>query len=103
MFIWIVVLGWLYVALMMSLAEAMHPSGGWLGAVFTFLLYGVGPVALVTYLLGTPLRRKQRRRREADERAAERAAQLAASGQGIEPDAGRHASGDAAAAEGKEA
>ena len=63
----IIVVGWLYVALMMAVAEANHPNGTVLGAVFTFFLYGVGPVALIVYLLG---RKGRRMRREQQERAA---------------------------------
>lgn len=62
---YLVAIAWLYVALMMALAEATHANGSVLGAVFTFLLYGLGPVALVLYLLGTPQRRRARRREEA--------------------------------------
>lgn len=61
----VVAIAWLYVALMMAVAEAVHSQGSLLGAVFTFLLYGLGPVALVTYLLCTPMRRSARRRAEA--------------------------------------
>lgn len=67
---YIVVIAWLYVAVMMAVAEAGHPNGTVLGAVFTFLLYGVGPVALLVYLLGRPARRTARLRREAEEAAA---------------------------------
>jgi hypothetical protein len=66
----IVVVGWLYVALMMAVAEANHPNGTVLGAVFTFLLYGVGPVALVVYLLGRGGRRAARERLEAQQDSA---------------------------------
>ena len=62
---YLVVTAWLYVALIMGVAEANHPNGTVLGAVFTFLLYGVGPVALVVYLIGHPARRAARRKREA--------------------------------------
>ncbi len=62
---YLVAIAWLYVALMMALAEATHANGSVLGAVFTFLLYGLGPVALVLYLLGTPQRRRARQRAEA--------------------------------------
>ena len=62
---YLVVIAWLYVALMMSVAEANHPAGTLLGAVFTFVLYGVGPVALLVYLMGRPARRAARARREA--------------------------------------
>ena len=34
---------------------------------FTFLLYGVVPLGLVLYLLGTPLRAKQRQAQQAKE------------------------------------
>lgn len=68
---YIVVIAWLYVAVMMAVAEAGHPNGTVLGAVFTFLLYGVGPVALLVYLMGRPARRAARLRREAETDAAE--------------------------------
>ena len=61
----LVVVGWLYVALMMAVAEANHPQGSLLGALVTFVLYGVGPVALVIYIMGRPARRAARARREA--------------------------------------
>ena len=70
----LVVVGWLYVALMMAVAEANHPNGTVLGAVFTFLFYGVGPVALILWFGGRKSWRIARERRDA-----------AASG---EPDAG---------------
>lgn len=62
----LVIVGWMYVALMMAVAEANHPNGTLLGAVFTFLLYGVGPAALLAYLLGRGQRRRARERREAE-------------------------------------
>lgn len=65
----LVAIAWLYVALMMALAEATHPGGTVLGALFTFFLYGVGPLALVLYLMGTPMRWRARRQAEAAERA----------------------------------
>ena len=99
---YLVAIGWIYVALMMALAEAMHPSGGVLGAVITFLLYGVAPVALVIYLMGAPMRGRSRKAREAAEFAAEQAAAAAAPGFAaapasdavfVEPDQGGHAPG----------
>jgi len=66
MFIPLVLIAWLYVALMMALAEATHSQGTVLGALFTFLLFGVGPVALVTYIMGAPGRRKLRKQQEAE-------------------------------------
>ena len=62
---YLVVIAWMYVAVMMAVAEATHPGGTLLGAVITFVLYGVGPVALLVYLMGRPARRAARARREA--------------------------------------
>ena len=67
---YLIVVGWIYVALMMAVAEANHPDGTILGAVLTCLLYGVGPVALLMYLMGRPARRAARLRREAQASAA---------------------------------
>lgn len=60
----LVIIGWLYVALLMALAEAMSPVGSWLGAVFTFVLYGVLPLSILVYVLSTPLRKKRREQLE---------------------------------------
>ena len=62
---YLIAIAWLYVALMMALAEASSPQGSIFGALITFLLYGVAPMALVMYLVGTPARRKARRAAEA--------------------------------------
>lgn len=62
---YLVVIAWLYVAFMMALAEATNSNGTVLGAIVTFFLYGIGPLALVVYLMQTPARRKKRREREA--------------------------------------
>lgn len=71
----LVVIGWLYVAVMMAVAEATHTNGTVLGAIFTFLLYGLLPIALVVYLMRTPARRRANRERElAAQEAARRAA-----------------------------
>ena len=74
---WIVAIAWMYVALMMALAEATSSQGTVLGAIFTLLLYGVGPLALVMYLLGAPARRKAILRAEAEAHARELLAQQA--------------------------
>ncbi len=81
---YLVAIGWLYVALMMAVAEANHPSGTVLGGIVTFLFYGLLPTALVMYLMGTPLRRKASREREAKE-DAERFAASAAGDSAAEP------------------
>ena len=86
---YIVAIAWIYVALMMAVAEATNPIGTMLGAIFTFVLYGVAPVSLVVYLMRTPQRKRAIKAREAAELAQARAA---ASG---EPDARGEASADA--------
>ncbi|MDP3253471.1 MAG: hypothetical protein Q8M77_16320 [Hydrogenophaga sp.] len=88
---YLVVIGWMYVVLMMSVAEATNTTGTVLGAIVTFFLYGLLPVALVVYLMRTPQRRKALKAREATELIE---AQAAASS---DPDAGGHAAGAAEA------
>ena len=80
--LYLVAIGWMYVVLMMSVAEALAPNGSLLGALITFVFYGVLPLALVLYLLATPARRKALRAREAS---------------AAQPDGGGHAAGDAVA------
>lgn len=61
---YLVLIAWFYVALMMAVAEAMSPIGTVLGALFTFLLYGVLPMLVVGYIMGTPARRRARKAQE---------------------------------------
>lgn len=56
---YLVAIAWIYVVLMMSIAEVMHPDGTLLGAIITFLLYGVLPLAIVLYIMGARLRSKK--------------------------------------------
>jgi len=97
-FIHLIAIGWLYVAVMMAVAEATHSEGTVLGAIFTFLLYGLAPVALVVYLMGAPGRRRAVKQREAEaQEAARLAAAAAAAGKkdsGL-PDQGGEAPADA--------
>ncbi len=95
---YLIAIGWLYVALMMAVAEASNTNGSVLGGVFTFLLYGLAPTALVMYLLGTPARKRAIKEREAAQAAqeAQEAREAAAAGSG-EPDAGGQAAADAVA------
>lgn len=83
---YLIVIAWLYVTLLMGLAEAFSTQGTVLGAIITFLFYGVLPMSLVVYLMGTPLRRKAQRQTE--ERAQ---LQTPAPTSMAEPDAGGHA------------
>jgi len=89
---YLVIIGWLYVALMMAVAEATNTTGTVLGALVTFVLYGALPAALVAYLLATPARKRAIRAREAAERQAQQPP--AAS---VQPDAGGEAPADAVA------
>jgi hypothetical protein len=66
---YLVLIAWIYVALMMAIAEATSPVGTLLGAVFTFLLYGVLPMSVVGYIMGSPARRRANKAKEAAERA----------------------------------
>jgi hypothetical protein len=91
---YLIAIGWLYVALMMAVAEASASNGSILGAVFTFVLYGLAPTALVMYLLGTPARKRALKAQEAALAAQAGETGAPASAQ---PDAGRDAAADAVA------
>lgn len=98
---YLIVIAWLYVVVMMALAEALSSQGTVLGAVFTLLLYGLLPLSLLLYILGTPARKRALKRREAEADAASRANAPSAD----DGDGRGHAAGGAAAAvtpEGKE-
>lgn len=62
---YLVLIAWLYVALMMAVAEATSPVGSLLGALFTFLLYGILPMGVVGYIMGSPARRRAIQAKEA--------------------------------------
>ena len=59
----LVAIAWLYVVLMMAAVEATSSQGSVLGALITFVLYGVLPLSVVLYLMATPARRRRRRER----------------------------------------
>ena len=61
---YIVAIGWLFVVVCMAAAEAA--TGALLGALTTFLLYGLLPLALFLWLVGTPQRHRDRARRARD-------------------------------------
>ena len=58
---YLVAIAWMYVVLMMAVAEATNSNGTVLGALITFVLYGVLPLSIVMYLLRTPARNQARR------------------------------------------
>lgn len=75
---YLVVLGWVYVAVLMALAEAFSANGTILGAIVTLILYGFVPVSLILYFI-------IRKQRKYDAAKAAEVAPLDA------PDAGGHA------------
>jgi membrane protein implicated in regulation of membrane protease activity len=70
---YLVLIAWIYVAFMMAIAEATSPVGSLLGAAITFVLYGVLPMSVVGYIMGTPARRRAIKAKEAAEREEARA------------------------------
>jgi len=118
---YLIPIGWLYVVVMMSVAEASSSNGSLLGALVTFVLYGVLPIGLLLYFIGTPARKRAIRAAEAAQLAQlepaaqsephvqtpptnEAAAQPGAHapGDSIQPDAGGLAATDPVAPVGKE-
>ncbi len=85
---YLLAIAWLYVVVLMAIAEGAAVNGSWLGAAITLVLYGVLPLGIALYLFGTPARRAARRRAETS--AA------------LDPDGGGHPAGDAVAPERKE-
>ena len=87
----IVAVGWIFVVVLMTLAEATSTQGTLLGAFFTLLLYGVLPLGIVLYVMGAPGRAKARRAAAAQPTAA--ASASATPGSAAQGDAGGHAAG----------
>ncbi len=97
---YLVAIAWMYVVVMMSVAEATSPTGTVLGAVMTFFLYGILPCVILMYLMGTPMRKRANRAKEQAELEQLRA-QVASSNtsantaSGIQPNTGRESATDA--------
>lgn len=91
---YLVAIAWIYVVLMMAVAEAVSTTGTVLGAIFTFVLYGVLPLSIVMYILGTPGRKRLRKAAEA--------AEMAAASVSTAPDSGHHTAGAPVPPVGKE-
>lgn len=89
---YIIPIAWLYVALMMAFAEATNSNGTVLGAIITFVLYGLLPIGLMLYFMGTPARKRALREREAAERAQYLSQQTT-----VDPDTSSHAATDTVA------
>ena len=69
---YIVAIAWIYVALMMGVAEATNTNGTVLGGIVTFILYGILPTGIIIYIMDAPRRKRVRlaREREDSEMAA---------------------------------
>jgi len=61
---YIVAIAWIYVTLMMSVAEATNTNGSVLGGIVTFILYGILPTAIIIYIMDAPRRKRVRMARE---------------------------------------
>jgi hypothetical protein len=85
---YLIAIAWMYVVLMMAVAEATNANGTVLGALVTFALYGLLPLGIVLYIFGTPGRKRARLASEAAE-----AAEASASA----PNHSDHAASDAVA------
>ena len=66
---YIIAIGWLWVAFMMAITEPSVVS-----ALLTFLFYGLLPCSLLMYLLGTPGRRRRQKKAEMARSEASQAA-----------------------------
>lgn len=84
---YLIAIAWMYVVVMMTIAEAASPGGTLLGAFFTLLLYGLLPLSILLYILGTPGRKRRIKARQEQEALA---AAKASSGThlAVAPDAG---------------
>jgi hypothetical protein len=60
---YIVAIAWIYVVVLMSFTETSFAAGA-----ATFIFYGLAPLSILLYLMGTPQRRRNRRKREASRR-----------------------------------
>ena len=94
---YIVPIAWLYVAVMMAVAEATNSNGTVLGAIVTFVLYGLLPIGLILYFMGAPSRKRRIRAREAAELLDQQQPQAS-----VQPDAGSEATADPVPPVGKE-
>ena len=103
---YLVLIAWIYVAFMMAIAEATSPVGSLLGAAFTFVLYGLLPMSVVGYIMGTPARRRAIKAKEAAEReqaiASQNVQTICDNAESVTPDAHSKAASHAIAPERKE-
>lgn len=95
---YIIPIAWLYVAVMMAVAEATNTNGTILGAIVTFVFYGLLPTGLILYFMGAPGRKRKIRAQEAAELQAANAQAAAQDTDAhpalVQPDAGGLAATD---------
>lgn len=58
-FLYLIAIAWIYVVLLMSLAESSIIAG-----IMTFIFYCVIPLSLVLYILSSPARKRQIKKTE---------------------------------------
>lgn len=87
---YIVVIAWMYVVLMMSVAEATNPTGTVLGAIVTFIFYGLLPIALVVYLMRSPARNRANKAKRAEFANREAAVSDSVEPNSLDPNATSH-------------
>lgn len=63
---YIIAIAWLYVALLVAVADDSV-----VGGVLTFVFFGIAPLALFVWLFGTPARRRTKAMRERAAREAQ--------------------------------
>ena len=61
---YIIAIAWIYVVFMMAITEVSVVAG-----IMTFLLYGVLPVSIIVYVMGTGRRKRKRQAEEMQRRA----------------------------------
>jgi len=61
---YIIAIAWIYVVFMMAITETSIVAG-----IMTFLLYGVLPVTIIVYVMGTGQRKRKRHAQEMQHRA----------------------------------
>ena len=83
----------MYVALMMAVAEATNTNGTILGAIVTFILYGVAPISLVVYLMRSPGRKLAIKAKESE--YATNSAANSLDPESLQPNTASHASATA--------
>jgi membrane protein implicated in regulation of membrane protease activity len=98
---YLVAIAWMYVVLMMTVAEATSSTGSLLGALITFIFYGLLPLSIVLYLLNTPARRRSQRAARPSPVGEDGADPGSVAGS-ADPDQRGHAAGGAITSIGKE-